>query len=186
MLIVYPAVSVNFLFIFLVQFVRLFVFFLLICKNVLFIKESLHVSVTYCKYFLPICHMPFSYILPPEVLHFYVVQLVNFSPHYVFEISCFAQKTSLQNYTVCNPTLLFLHSLDDAELSFRSIISVYHRFSIWAVDLIPASCPTLALALPHSMISNLVCSNLSIFSLVNQGISTPTGIWQLEGQTVPS
>lgn len=81
MLIVYCTVSVNFLFLFLVQFVsRLFVFFLLICKNFLFIKESLHLSVTYCKYFLPVCHMPFSYILPPEVLlFFYVIQLVNFS-----------------------------------------------------------------------------------------------------------
>lgn len=81
MLIVYCTVSVNFPFLFLVQLVsRLLVFFLLICENFLFIKESLHLSVIYCKHVLPICPIPSSYMLPPDVLHFYVIQLVNSPP----------------------------------------------------------------------------------------------------------
>lgn len=63
------------------------------------------------------------------------------------------------------------------ELLFSSIISVYYRLNIWAVDLIPSNCYTQTLALTHCIsISELVCSILSIFSLVSQEISKPTGI----------
>lgn len=69
------TVSVNFLFMFFVQFVTLF---LLICKNYLFIREALHLSVIDCKYFLPVCDI--FQVYPPEILHFYAIQSVNFSP----------------------------------------------------------------------------------------------------------
>lgn len=73
------TVSVNFLFISFVQFVsKLFAFFLLICKNYLFIREALHLSVIDCKYFLPVCDI--FQVYPSEILYFNAIQSVNFSP----------------------------------------------------------------------------------------------------------
>lgn len=73
------TVSVNSLFIFFVQFVsKLFAFFLLICKNYLFIREGLHLSVIDCKYFLPVCDI--FQVYPSEILYFYAIQSVNISP----------------------------------------------------------------------------------------------------------
>ena len=85
------TVSVNFLFIFFVPFVsRLFAFFLLICKNYLFIREGLHLSVMNCKYFLPVCDI--FQVYPSEILHFYAIQSVNFSPLCLPDFMFFLEK----------------------------------------------------------------------------------------------